>query len=221
MGGAGMSATTTIYLARHGQSEMNNQKRVTGQLNVPLSPRGVAQSHALARLLAHAPLTAIYTSTLERAIQTAQPLAQLRGLEPARIAALNEIHMGALQGRWRDGRDAEAAAMWRQWQTDMWRYCAPGAESFAQLHERVGSVLRQICAAHRGQSVVIVAHRGTNRVLLGLLLNLPKEQWPGLRPSNKIVHRIILRGGQAIEHVELALKEAEKKNEIRTTHAAA
>jgi broad specificity phosphatase PhoE len=76
------AAITTIYLARHGKSEMNNQRLVTGQLNPALSDKGIAQSEALARLLQHEPLRAIYTSALERTAQTAAPTARMHGLTP-------------------------------------------------------------------------------------------------------------------------------------------
>lgn len=207
-----MSELTTIYLARHAQSALNNQKRISGQLDAPLSAKGAAQARALVRLLADAPLAAIYTSALQRSVHTALPLAQTLGMAVTPLAALNEINMGVLQGRWRDARDAEAAALWRQWQSDMWNFRAPGGESFAQLQHRVARALEQIRAAHSGATALIVAHRGTNRVLLGTLLQLPEEQWPGLKPSNKIVHRITLRDDRAVEHIELALRTKESEH---------
>jgi broad specificity phosphatase PhoE len=136
------------------------------------------------------------------------------------VPALNEIHMGALQGRHRDERDSEAAAMWQRWQSAMWRYRVPGAESFEELHQRVSAALQEILLRHRGESVLIVGHSASNRILLGTLLPLPLEQWPSLRPSNKSVHRIRLRGERAAEQLELALKQ-EKNREQEPARAAA
>ena len=240
---------TTIYIARHGKSEMNNQRLVTGQLDPALSDKGVAQSEALARLLQYEPLSAIYTSALERTAQTAAPTACQHGLTPVALAALNEINLGVLQGRHRDERDSEAAAIWAQWQEAMWRYRVPGAESFEELHQRAGAALQQILERHHGETVLIVGHSGTNRVLLGTLLGLPLEQWPALRPSNKTVHRIRLHAQlrasepqleavrtpepqptqeaqripewqRAPEHVELAFKEERNKHATQSAHAA-
>jgi broad specificity phosphatase PhoE len=222
--------TTTLYIARHGQSEMNNQRLVTGQLDPLLTPKGIEQSEQLARLLAHEPLAAIYTSALARTAQTAAPTARAHALEPVRLSELNEIHLGVLQGRHRDERDDEAAAIWQQWQSAMWRYRVPGAESFAQLQQRVGAALTRILAQHQGETVLIVGHSGTNRILLGTLLAIPAEQWPALRPSNKTVHRITLRGELSVElsgertaqHSELSLKQKKNKHdEPQTVHVAA
>lgn len=204
---------TTLFVARHGQSETNNQRLVTGQLDPSLTAKGVEQSHQLARLLAGEPLAAIYTSALARTKQSASPTARMHGLETVCLPELNEIQMGVLQGRHRDERDPQAAALWQQWQDAMWRYCVPGAESFAALHQRVAKALAHILAQHQGETVLIVGHSATNRILIGTLLALPKEQWPGLRPSNKTLHRITLSGERPAQHCELSLKQKKNKQD--------
>lgn len=186
------SAVTTLYLARHGQSEWNNQSRVTGQLNPGLSPKGLQQSEALAACLRDEDLAAIYTSVLQRTIDTAQPTADAKRLPIASLAALNEIHLGVLQGRYRDGRDPEAQAMWAQWQADLWGCQVPGAERFDDLVLRASQALQEILQRHRGHSILIVGHRGTNRVLIGKLLGWPPERWTELRLRNKYFYRIRL-----------------------------
>lgn len=201
-----MSRATTVYVIRHGQSEWNNQSRICGQADPGLTAKGLAQSEALARALAGERLHAIYVSALWRAVQTATPCARAQGLVLQSLPALNEIHMGALQGRYRDARDAEAACEFQRWREDMWNYRVPGGESFAELAERAGAALRDILRWHEGGSVLIVAHRGTNRVLLGNLLQLPRADWPALRPSSKLLQRIVLRDARLHEHTELELK---------------
>ena len=213
---------TTIFVARHGKSETNNQRLVTGQLDPSLTPKGVDQSHQLARLLAGEPLSAIYTSALARAQQTAIPTARSHDLVPTCLPELNEIRMGVLQGRHRDERDPEAAALWQQWQSAMWRYRVPDAESFGELQQRAGAALARILAQHEGETVLIVGHSATNRILLGTLLAMPKEQWPALRPSNKTLHRIILCGERPAQHSELLLKQKKSSHdELQATRAAA
>lgn len=186
------STVTTLYLARHGQSEWNNQRRVTGQLDPGLSPKGQQQSAAIAHCLRDEDLTAIYTSSLRRTIDTAQPTAVAKNLQIACLPAFNEINAGVLQGRYRDERDPEAQAMWAQWQADIWSYRVPGAEDFNDLTNRVDRALQDILQRHRGHSALIVGHRGTNRVLLGTLLGLPQERWPELSLRNKFLYRIRL-----------------------------
>jgi broad specificity phosphatase PhoE len=189
---SGQPTVTTLYLARHGQSEWNNQSRVTGQLNPGLSAKGQQQSEALAQCLQDEDLAAIYTSVLQRAIHTAQPTATAKQLQINSLPALNEMNLGVLQGRFRDERDPQAQAMWAQVHADMWGYQVPGAESYQELMQRVSHALQDILQRHRGHRILIVGHRNTNRVLMGKLLNWPRERWPELRLRNKFFYRIRL-----------------------------
>jgi broad specificity phosphatase PhoE len=181
---------TTLYLARHGQSESNNQGLVTGQLDVGLSDKGVQQSRALAQCLHDEPLAAIYTSALRRTIDTAQPTADAKTLPIVTLPALDEIHMGVLQGRHRDERDVEAQALWAQWQADLWGFRVPGGEGMGEFAQRVESALHDLLQRHRGQRILIVGHRATNRVLLGTLLGWPPERWGEIRLRNKFFYRV-------------------------------
>lgn len=77
---AGAIRPTTIYLVRHGESELNRDKRISGQLDPPLSREGMQESLALAEQFRGIRLTAIYTSALMRTIETAKPTAFAHGL---------------------------------------------------------------------------------------------------------------------------------------------
>ncbi len=195
---------TTIFLARHGQSEWNNQSRITGQTDIGLSARGVAQAQALSRCLHEEPLDAIYTSALRRTAETAQDTAQAQGLPMVRLSALDEIHMGVLEGRHRDERDPEAQALWAQWQADLWGPAVPGGERFEDFAARVEAALQGVLAQHAGQRVLIVGHRATNRVLLGLLLGWPRERWIELRLRNKYFYRVHTDGAHAVSTYTLS-----------------
>ncbi|WP_088279471.1 histidine phosphatase family protein [Ideonella sp. A 288] len=184
------AATTTVFLARHGQSEWNNQALITGQLNPGLSPKGVQQSEAIAMCLRDEPLDAIYASDLQRTVDTAQPTASAKQMPITRLAGLNEIHLGVLQGRLRDERDPEAQALWAQWQADIWHYRVPGGERFDEFTDRVDATLQTLLQRHAGQRILIVGHRATNRVLLGTLLGWPRERWTELGLRNKFFYRV-------------------------------
>lgn len=181
---------TTLYLARHGQSEWNNQSRVTGQLDPVLSEKGRQQSEAIAYCLRDENLAAIYASALQRTVATARPTAEAQALPIESSPDLNEIHLGVLQGRFRDERDQEAQALWEKWRTDMWGFHVPGGESFLQLTRRVNRVLDKVLSTHRGQAALLVGHRATNRVVLGRLMGWPRERWPELQLRNKYLYRI-------------------------------
>ncbi len=160
----------TILLARHGQSEWNRCKRVTGQLDPELAPEGRAQAHALAELLAGVRLSAVFASDLARSRETGRPVAEAQGLRIQELAALRELHFGVLQGRFRDGRDPVAAALWRTRKADPLGFRPPEGETFSELILRAGTAVRRILDAHREGTVLIVGHRNTNRAILASLL---------------------------------------------------
>jgi broad specificity phosphatase PhoE len=189
---------TTLYLARHGQSEWNNQGRVTGQLDPGLSAKGHEQSQGLALCLQGEALDAIYSSALQRSVATAAPVAAASGLPVQPLVALNELHAGVVQGRFRDERDPEAQALWTQWKADPWGVCLPGGERFDEFALRVGAALQAILNRHEGQRVLVVGHSATNRVLLGTLLGWPRERWIELRPRNKHLYRLELGATTAV-----------------------
>lgn len=187
---SGAIRPTTIYLVRHGESELNRDKRISGQLDPSLSREGILGSLALADQLLGVRLTAIYTSALIRAIETAKPTAFAHGLIIYPKEALNELHLGVLQGRHRDDRDPEARSLWEERKKDNIHYRVPGGETFAELAERVIRCLNEILAAEAGGTILIVGHRATNRALFGSLLNWPEEQWLSLNFRHKYLYEI-------------------------------
>lgn len=181
---------TTLFIARHGQSESNHRSLVTGQLDVGLSPTGIEQAHAIAQVLKDEPLDAIYVSALRRTAATAQPVADAKAIVPRADAKLNEIHLGELQGRHRDERDPAAQALWARWQADPWGFTVPGGEPYEDFAARVQGALHAILAAHASGRVLVVGHRATNRVLLGTLLGWPRERWAEIGPRHKHLYRV-------------------------------
>src|SRR4026208_1601258 len=91
-------STTNVLLIRHGQSEGNAERRFGGHTAPPLSPRGRRQAIATARALNSEELTAIYSSDLARAVETAQPLANLTGLPGQPTSAFGERRRGGVEG---------------------------------------------------------------------------------------------------------------------------
>src|SRR5690349_12441668 len=90
--------TTHVLLIRHGQSEGNAARRFGGHTATPLSARGRRQANATARALQGEELTAIYSSDLARAVETAQALASLTGLEINPTSAFRERSVGVMEG---------------------------------------------------------------------------------------------------------------------------
>lgn len=198
---------TTIYLVRHGESQLNLAKRVSGHLDTPLSPGGIRHSQVLAVQLLSVRLTGIYTSDLRRTIETARPTATMLGLPIQSNAALNEQHFGVLEGRFRDARDPEALALWNARKQDKRFYRIPDGERFIDMAERVKKALYNILAQEIGGTILIVGHRNTNRVLFGMLMLQSEKEWPHLPLKSQYVYRITTGSHTQLETISLGGKQ--------------
>ncbi len=167
---------TTVYLVRHGNVVGAETRRFIGHLDVPLSPLGERQMTALARRLGGITLDAVYASDLERARRSAEILAAPHGLATVAVPELREFAMGRWEGLTAEqirGLDGAAFAMWI---ADVAGYQFPEGESLAQLAGRAWPAFERIVAAHACGSVAIVAHGGTNRLILCRALGLGVER---------------------------------------------
>lgn len=192
-----------IFLVRHGQSEWNGKKRISGQLDPPLSKMGVQQAQMLEKLLRREKLSAIYTSTLERSIETARLTAEYHQISIQKKEALMEIHLGILQGRFRDQRDPEAQRLWIARSADRLTYRIPGGETFSELEQRVAPCINEILQKEAGGVVLIVGHRNTNRAILGVLMRWLSDSMVGLKLSNKYLYEITLGDDPSIKTISL------------------
>lgn len=161
-----MSPTTHVVLIRHGQSQGNAEGRFGGHTDTPLSPRGRKQAKATARVLADETFTAIYSSDLPRAIETARPLARLTGVEVQPTDALRERSVGVMEGLTFE----EAAELHpEQYQALLRRdfdHVLLGGESYRQMLDRAAGKLDEVIAKHRGGQVALFTHTGTICILI-------------------------------------------------------
>jgi broad specificity phosphatase PhoE len=199
-----MKDGTVLYVIRHARSVWNGTHRVSGQLDPELSPEGYEQAQSIARFFADRQLDAIFTSDLLRAIETARPVADQKGLTVHQSPALRELHFGSLQGRYRDARDPEALALWEERARSKDTFRAPGGETMAELTTRVVSCMSEIRRESRGRPALIVGHRSTNRVILGSLMQWPQDVWWTLRLRSRWIYEIRLNETPTLTSFRLA-----------------
>lgn len=160
-----MPQTTYVLLIRHGQSEGNAERRFGGHTATPLSVRGRKQATATAEALKKDSLTAIYSSDLARAVETARPLATLTGLQINTSEAFRERSVGVMEGlTFEDAAQKhpeEYAALLRR---DFERVLS-GGESYRQLLGRARNKLDEVIAKHRGGRIALFSHTGTICIL--------------------------------------------------------
>lgn len=157
---------TRIYLIRHGQVAGYEEKRYNGHADVPLTAEGEAQFGLLQLRLQKKEISAVYSSDLSRCQIGARLLAADHDLEVQCDAQLRELNIGAWEGKTWTELQALYPQQWQARLADIVNYQVPQGESLADLADRIRPVIARIVAAHRGEEVLVVAHGGTNRVIL-------------------------------------------------------
>ncbi|XP_024978862.1 phosphoglycerate mutase-like protein 4 isoform X2 [Cynara cardunculus var. scolymus] len=153
---------------RHGETEWNAEKRIQGHLDIDLNDVGRQQAVAVAeRLSGESNISAIYSSDLKRALETAQTIAsRCGGLEVIQDPNLRERHLGDLQGLVYSEAPKIKTKAYEALQSHRKDVEIPGGgESLNQLYERCTASLQTIASKHRGERVVVVTHGGVIRAL--------------------------------------------------------
>jgi broad specificity phosphatase PhoE len=160
-----MPQSTQVLLIRHGQSEGNAEGRFGGHTATPLSPRGRKQAEATAKMLASDSLTAIYSSDLPRAIETAEPLARLTGLEIQSTEAFRERSVGVMEGLPFEDAAEQHPEQYAALQRRDFDHVLDGGESYRQLLDRAWGKLDKAIAQNRNGKIVVFSHTGTICIL--------------------------------------------------------
>lgn len=162
---------TTILLIRHAQTPTTGKVLPGRARGLKLSDKGIAQAQATAEAVARQhKIAAIYSSPMERAIQTAEPLAQLAKRQIRTHPGLNECDFGRWTGRnlatLRKTRD------WRQVQRNPSGFRFPQGESFAQMQTRITDALAELAQRHRGKTIAAYSHADTIKAAMAHALGV-------------------------------------------------
>jgi len=160
-----MPLATHVLLIRHGQSRGNAERRFGGHTATPLSARGRNQAQATARSLKSEGLTAIYSSDLARAIETAQPLARLTGLPINGTDAFRERSVGVMEGLTFEDAAQQHPEQYAALLRRDFEYVLSGGESYRQLLDRASEKLDDVIEEHRGGKIAVFSHTGTICIL--------------------------------------------------------
>lgn len=149
-----------LIALRHGETEWNVQNREMGQLDSPLTDRGVLQAHPVANRLSRYRFDALYCSDLGRAIRTAQIISAATGVEPLFDAGLRERNMGIFQGLTKAEMITKFPQEYSQYRQVGHTFRIPQGESAEERLTRSVKVLTEIATRHLHQTVVVVTHGG-------------------------------------------------------------
>ncbi|MCX7175612.1 MAG: histidine phosphatase family protein [Proteobacteria bacterium] len=151
---------TRLCLVRHGETDWNAERRVQGQIDIPLNAKGWTQAAFLARGLAEVSFTALYSSDLQRAMQTAEPSAGILRLPIRSDPALRERHYGLLQSLTaEEARARHPQASLRHAARDS-EYAFETGESLTAFEQRIRECLDGLFRRHAGETILVVTHGG-------------------------------------------------------------
>lgn len=162
-----------VHLVRHGVFDGVGRSLVGRAPGIPLSSEGRAQALRLADALAREPISAVYTSPLERAQQTAAILAAPHDVHPIPVAAFEEIDFGEWTGS--DIHDLDAHSAWRDFNTLRSLTRIPGGELMLETQARAIAGLLELRQRHGNDTIAIVSHADVIRAVLGHVLGMPLD----------------------------------------------
>jgi broad specificity phosphatase PhoE len=169
----------TLLLIRHGENDYLKRNKIPGRLpGIHLNTRGRQQAAELARTLSPLPIKALYSSPLERAVETAEPLSQSLGLEIQPRPDLTDTDVGAWEGRsWKVlGR----TRLWKVIQETPSQFQFPGGETFVQTQLRIVRTLDAIAQAHIDELIAVVFHADPIKMAVAHYLGLPLDNFQQL-----------------------------------------
>lgn len=170
---------TTLFLIRHAHTDALGQTLSGRQPGIHLSAHGRQQAEKLASALAGTPLLAVYSSPMERALETANPLAHNHGLAVVADDSFNEIDFGAWTGA--SFEELQRLPEFHRFNTFRSVAQAPGGETMAEAQLRFVSRLRELAARHAGEAVAVVSHSDMIKSAIACFAGIPLDLMLRLR----------------------------------------
>lgn len=188
---------TLLLLIRHGENDYTKKGKLAGWTpGVGLNAAGRQQAQALAARLQAAPLKAIYSSPLERARETAAPLAEAKQLPVTILDGLGEVQYGAWQGK--SLKRLARTKLWRTVQGLPSAMQFPGGETFRAVQSRAVDAVEQIARAHPKDLVAAFSHGDVIKLVVAHYLGLPLDLFQRLMINTASITALQLGHGRPV-----------------------
>ena len=182
---------TTFYLIRHASNDYLVQNKIAGWLpKIRLNEKGRNEAEHLASRLAHEPIVAIYSSPLERAVETAQPLADLLRQKVRISEGLGEIRFGD----WTDHSvpGLEEDPNWRRWNSFRSGTQAPGGDIMIEAQSRIIREMLRLREIHPSEAIALVTHGDPIKAAVAYFMGAPLDLFLRIEISPASVSMIAL-----------------------------
>jgi len=189
-----------IFLARHGETEMNMEMRLLGKIDSPLTSEGIAHAEKVGNYLKDKGIDLGFSSTLGRSKKTAGIISEKTGLKFEAKNDLDEISYGILEGLTRAESDEKFPGIWETRLLDRFNFELEGAEDYSDVEKRLKPFVDELKERYSDRNVLIVGHFNTNRVMLGLLLGLSHEKVVTIDVPHSIVYEIEMGNEKKVKY---------------------
>jgi len=188
---------TTLILVRHGETETNVRRKLHGENDTQtLNKTGKTQMEKTAKKLLEYCPSAIYSSNENRAVESAKIIAGFCKVTLRKISGLQERNWGKFSGKsWSE----VAKVLDKLSLEERYSYIPPKGESWESSFNRIKNAIDRVVLRNRGETIVVVTHGGTIRIIMPYLLNRPKEESFKHDPANASI--------TAFEHLDGKFKQ--------------
>lgn len=175
---------TRLYLIRHGETEWNASSKVQGTTDTKLNEKGILQAELVAKKLAGENISALYTSSLTRAKQTAGKISEALKLEAKELHNFREICLGPWQGLTIDEIKENYSDHFKIYREKPSEFNMPGAETFLQVAERFCNAVNNIVVDNQDKNIAVVSHGAAIKAAVISILGIDIEHYNKFRIDN-------------------------------------
>jgi broad specificity phosphatase PhoE len=189
---------TSIYLVRHGQTAWNKEEIFRGRTDVPLDEIGLKQAELAGEYFKGMEIHGIYSSSLSRAWETAQKIAQFHHLNVQPLQGIIDMSFGKWEGQSHREIQNNDKEIYRQWREEPHLARLPGGESLEDVRVRAVNALEEVIRNHPGKTLALVSHRVINKVLICSILGLDNSHFWQITQDATAINLIQHREGKYI-----------------------
>ena len=189
---------TSIYLVRHGQTAWNKEEIFRGRTDIPLDETGLKQAELVGQYFKGMEIQVIYSSSLSRAWQTAQKVAQFHHLKVQPLDGIIDMSFGKWEGRPHQEIREIDKETYRQWVETPHLVRLPGGESLDDVRVRAMAAVEELIRNHPGKTLVLVSHRVVCKVLICAILDLDNSHFWQITQDTTAINLIQHRTGKYI-----------------------
>lgn len=158
---------TRLFLVRHGETDYNKKGLLQGRsINADLNDTGRQQAEAVARYFTDKQIDFLASSDLNRAVQTAEPVAEQKGLTINRYKEIEEIDFGRMEGMNAEGLGEKLKFIHRSWRRGSLQVAPAGGENPIQAFQRANRLICRLIMEHSGSTMMFVVHGRLIRILI-------------------------------------------------------